>query len=322
MKKQSTAVFRLLAASIGIALIMSGCGLQTQNSGTVSVTAMNLPEAAAWSARIVCTRGKHEITQCFTVYDTNLAVEFTIPAGPWDITLQLADSDGNVLYQDTAVNVVIYPDRPVLVDFQLKPAPGTVKVIVDLSGHPNAEAIMRARVYFNDQVKELIRSSVQEALEGEYRLEPGSYDFTVDLYTTSFHAHNRIDSGVWSTIDVEPLSEQTVIWRPQLEKMTVTACICVLPDAPQGLAFQYGSGRTVLSWEPSLAADLAGYHIYWQPSPFQRFSLIATVDRDATSYTHDLSELDELPLQAYYTVAPFSTVLEGYRSSPVLVPFL
>ena len=194
-------------------------------------------------------------------------------------------------------------------------------MIVDLSGHPNAEAIMRARVYFNDQVKELIRSSVRKPWKvntGWSRAAMTSPSIFTQLHSTPTTESIR----VFGPPLMRALSEQTVIWRPQLEKMTVTARICVLPDAPQGLAFQYGSGRTVLSWEPSLAADLAGYHIYWQPSPFQRFSLIATVDRDATSYTHDLSELDELPLQAYYTVAPFSTVLEGYRSSPVLVPFL
>lgn len=312
-----------LAAALVLAAALAGCSPSAQISGTVAVTAMNIPDsdASGWTARVVCTRGKHQIIHSFAVADTSLAAELSVPAGTWDITLELADAAGTIVYQDSAVGVVIYPNRPTTIDFQLKPGPGTVKVIVDLAGHPHADNIMRARIYFNDKVYELVRSSAAEVLEGEYQLPPGSYDFTVDLYTSSFHAHNKIDPGLWTMLDVKPLSTQTVIWRPALETMAVTARICLLPDAPQHLVGQYNSQQVLLVWEPCSAADLEGYNVYWQPSPFQPFILIGTVDQHTTSFHHDLGGLDEIPLQAYYTVAPFSAFLEGYRSPPVLVPF-
>jgi len=311
-------------ATVLLLLLLCGCGPRAHINGTVAVTAMNIPlsDSPNWNAVITCTRGKHQITQSLSLCDTNLETEVIIPVGTWNISLQLTDEAGNVVYQDQVTGVAIYPHTPTVIDFQLRPVHGTVKVIVDLEGHPHADQIMRARVHFNNQYKEIIRSSVDEFIEGEYEIAAGSYDFNVELYTESFRVSDKIDLGMWATIDVEPLSEQTVIWRPHLELLTIAAQIYLLPDTPKHVSGQFWQQQTVLTWDPSPAVDLEGYHIYWQPSPWQRYSLIATVDRNTTTYTHDLSELEELPSQAYYAVAPFSAALEGYRSPPILIPFL
>jgi len=324
LKKPTGRLPHLLMAVLAILVSLAGCGPTTGVEGILAFSAMDIPQSEGknWVAHIVCSRGKHQITQSFPVSDTALAAEFTIPVGTWDVALELADGSGKVAYRDLVTGVVIYPETPAVINFQLKPAHGTIKVIVDLEGHPHADHIMRARVHFNDQYKELIRSSVHDFLEGEYEIAAGSYDFNVELFTESFRIGDKIDLGLWTTIDIEPLSEQTVIWHPKLEQMTITAQICLLPEAPKNLTGKYQQGQSVLAWEPAPAADLEGYNIYWKPSPFHPYSLIATVDRYTTTYSHNLSELAELPSQAYYTVAPFSLVLEGYRSSPVLIPFL
>lgn len=309
---------------LATALILVGCGPRISGDGTLAVTALNLPVSAdeGWTAQIVCSRGKHEITQEIVVAGTVLTAEFTIPIGKWDVSLQLIDSSGQITYQDKVTGVVVYPDTPTSVNFQLKPAHGKVKVIINLDSHPYADYIMRARIHFNDQYKEVIRESLEESLEGEYELAPGSYDFNVELYTESFRVGDKFDRGVWDTIKIEPLTEQTIIWNPYLTKLTITAEIYVLPEAPPKLTADYFSNQVFLQWEPSPAADLDGYYIYWQPSPFEPYSVIGSVNSHTRTFIHDLNDLDSIPPRANYAVAPYSTVLVGYRSKPITVELL
>lgn len=320
MKKQLHNVVILLAA----VMLLAGCGPNPADDGTITVSTLNLPSAAgqSWTAKIVCSRGKHAIEQCFALTDTSLTAEITVPIGTWEVTLQLIDSNGQVTYADSVTDVVVYPNTPTRLDFQLKPASGTLKVVVDLGSHPHADYIMRARVYFNEEYKEIVRDSLDAAIEGEYELPPGSYNFNVALYTESFRVTDRIDPGMWEIIDIEPLSEQTVIWKPHLEKLTITAEIFTMPQAPQNLTAEYADNQLILEWEPSPSPDLAGYNIYWQPTPFEPYTLIGTAAKDELSFTHDLTELESLPPRAKYAVAAFSEALEGYRSIPATAELL
>ncbi len=307
-------------AIVVMALCLVGCSSNLGSEGTVAISALNLPQSEnIWEAEIICTRGRHNITRNVMVSGTNLTAEIPIPVGSWDISLNLMDNDGVVSYQDTVRDVMVYPDQPVVIDFQLKPAAGTVKVIIDLESYPHSEYVLRARVYFNDDYEEITRETDTDPFTGEYDLVPGSYDFNVQLYTESFRSSDRVDLGTWQTIDVTPFETQTIVWHPFLENLTIIANIYLLPDPPTNLTAELKDDSVELNWDFSTANDVEGYHIYWQPSPFESYQIIASVDQDTAEFTHDLSELETIPPKFFYSIAPYSDIIIGYRCSPVVV---
>jgi len=307
-----------------LTLLLSGCSVvTTSQKGTITLSALNIPIDATnqWYAEIICIRGKNQLTQCLEVTENYFAVDLQIPVGLWDISMKLLDEQGNICYQDFKKDVRVYPDKPTIIDFQLKPANGTIKILIDLSTYPYADSVMRARVYFNDKYKELMRESPQVPLAGEFELAPGSYDFNVRLYTTSFRLTDLIDEGIWQTIDVLPLENQTLIWQPFMQNLIITAEIFVVPQAPDNITAKYNGEQVILTWSEPPADDILGYALYWQISPFEPFELIDVVERGITQYTHDLSDWDHLPVGAYYTIASYSPAMTGYRSTPIYVPF-
>ncbi len=292
-----------------------------QNFTKIRVSGAGIPKQSVnnWVAHIIFTRGKHELSQSIEVDSTDFSSEITIPVGTWDISMYLMDDNDVVVFQDKLKNVTIFPDKPSEINFELSPASGLVQVVIDLDAFPQGEKVLRARVHFNDEVKEITISSGQDPLEAIYEIPPGSYDFKVELFTESFRAGDKIDPGIWETIHVQPLSEQTITWSPYMQDLYITVDIFLVPAAPTDLAAIYKENQVLLTWKQDFSQSLAGYNIYWQISPFEPFQLIGQVDEGVMEFVHDLKGLEDIPTTIYYTIAGFSPKIVGYRALPVSV---
>lgn len=308
-----------------LVIFTSGCINQTtvspQEVSTVTVQATSLPAESTneWRAYIVFSRGRHELSESVSVAGNSLSLTVQIPVGTWDISMLLVDQDDTPHYQDTITDVTVFPDQPLNLDFQLQPAQGLVSVIVDLANFPQAENILRVRVHFNDDVKEIKRDFPDEPLVGEYQLSPGSHDFNVELFTDSFRSTDKVDNGLWQVINIEPLSEQTFIWTPALENLTISADIHSMPSSPTNLQANYHQSKISLTWEHSQSDFITEYQIYWQPDPFTAYEHIGTVPASQSQFTHDLTELTEIPQAFNYSIAASSEVITGYRTPPLIV---
>ncbi len=307
------------------ALFLSGCIssslITPKDLGTITVTTTGIPERieSNWTAHIIFSRGKHELSQTIEVVGTDFSSEIKIPVGTWNISMYLVDDNDIVNYQDSLKDITIYPDKPVFINFQLSPAEGLVQVIIEIDNFPQAEQVLRARVHFNDEIKEIIRDTPLEPLKAQYSIPPGSYDFKVELFTESFRVGDKIDPGIWQTIHIEPLSEQTLVWSPFMQDLYISVDIFMVPPAPTNLTALYSENRVCITWDINSFESLVGHNIYWQISPFEPFELITHVDASITEFTHDLTDLEELPAIINYTVASFSAKVTGYRAQPVIV---
>lgn len=309
-----------------ISLMLMGCNIHSptilpEETGDIVIQALNLPTTteSKWTAHILLSRGKHQLTRIAEVDGNNFTTTMSIPAGTWDISLHLLDEQGVINYQDTLKDITIHPQQNETLNFQLRPADGQLKLIVDLTAYPNSEQIHRIRVHFNDQVKEITRSEVSEPLVGEYSLSPGSYDFKVELFTESFRVGDKVDPGVWQTLHIEPSSQQTINWLPIMEQLTIIADIITIPAAPQYEQVSFLDQQVFLKWSASSSKNVTGYLIYYKNSPFESFQLLAAVTADSLEYIHDLSQEDELPYSFTYCIQSLAGEINGYRTEEIQI---
>lgn len=321
---------RLLVIVV-VLMLMVGCTtanvLVPDQENTVTINALSLPDNIDdnWYAHIVFQRGKNELTQTVAVEGKSISTSVQIPIGTWNITLLLVDRDDVTHYQNTLEDITIYPDKPLELDFQLRPANGELEVIIDLEAYPQSDYIHRARVHFNDKYEELKRENATQPLSGEFTIPPGTYDFKVELYLGSFRSSDRVDQGIWKSINIEPLSKQTITWAPHTELLTISADIHVVPAAPTNVSAAHNDNFVIVTWEPNTTEPVLGYHIYWQTSPFEPFELLESVSALTTEFTHYLPTDDDdnldLPIRAYYAVAPYTEITIGYRTKSAEIVF-
>ncbi len=321
---------KILVLFLMLGSIFVGCttssGVVTPNTYgeiTINANTMSLASTELWTAHIYFKRGNHSLLETTSFNGDSLSATIKIPVGTWDISMALLDEQGVAHYQDTITNITIFPDIPRTLEFQLRPADGMVNVSIDLTDYPQTTEVLRVRVHFNNDVKELSRDDATEPLQGSFSLPPGSYNFKVELFTSSFHAGNRIDAGIWKIVDVYPLSELTLIWTPYMEQLSINADIHVIPNPPQNLAVTVNGTQVELVWDPSPTANLMSYNVYWQPNPFSPFELIEVLDAHTLFFNHDLSEyLANNPMYngVSYCVSAKNTVgINGYRSQIIKV---
>lgn len=302
-------------------LLVSGCttglnGVPYSEAGEVLIQAAvaDLPVDAAY-AEITFTQGRHDLTHQISVTGHTLSGSITVPVGVWDIVMVLYDANGAAQFQDQVGAVMVQPGQQAAVKFNLRPADALVQVYIDLSLFPSAHEVYRARVYFGDRLEELTRETLEEPLGGVVSLPPGSYDFSVQLYTGSFRISDRIFTGTWHILDVNPAEELTVHWEPAMESLSITAHIHQLPQAPQLLQVTAHGAETHLEWLPSPDA-VQGYRIYWQPSLWEPFMVVNDTVWLDTHFVHA-----EEP-QGLYAVAAVSPIgIDGYRTEPTAPTF-
>ena len=322
--KRKMLLTRLFGVLCVFTLLFSGCVSSvnqivkpsTQGELIITTSAESLPDEEIVRAEIIFSRGKHTFIEDMNVEGINLTANLLVPVGTWDIQIILFDQEGNPIFQDQKEDVTIFPDRATDLKMNLRPANGRVNLVIDLEGHVYQNQIFRVRVHFNDKVYELKRDDIFEPLTSEFSLVPGSYDFKVELFTSSFRATDRVDPGVWKTIDVKPTEELTYVWTPQQEFLKIIADIHLVPEPPINLSAWYDpkNAQVVLQWSPSSTEHIIGYLIYVQEDPFSRSVRLNEEPWQQLTFTHDVSELDALQLT--YSVAAVSPIgIVGYRKN-------
>lgn len=311
----------LCLVSLSLNACISELTVNPEDCGTVMITTASVPEQAGngWTAHIVFSRGKHELREEIFVDGTSVSTELQIPVGTWDLSMLLIDNNDIINYQAKAQDITIFPDQPIVIDFQLQPAEGLVMVNIDLSAFPQEEQVLRARVHFNGEFEEIIRDNSSEPLAGEFSIPPGSYDFKVELFTESFRIGDKIDPGIWQTIHIEPLSEQTIVWSPFLENLMITADIYLVPDPPLNFSADHDNDKVYLNWDLTANETISSFNIYLKYSPFEPYEKIGVVDSNTAEFVHSLDELSEHQTTLTYTVAACSDIITGYRCQPVTI---
>src|SRR5690625_217279 len=79
-------------------------------------------------------------------------VSFSVDAltvGMWEATLQLIDGDEDVLYE-AREQIAITEDDTTVTALKLVPNAGSVEIYIDISDHPEAQAISQARLNLDE----------------------------------------------------------------------------------------------------------------------------------------------------------------------------
>ncbi|NLJ80808.1 MAG: hypothetical protein GX335_07280, partial [Firmicutes bacterium] len=148
----------------------------------------------------------------------------------------------------------------------------------------------------------------------EIELAPGSYEFTVELYTESFRIGDRIGPGFWKIIDVQPDEELEITFYPATETLNITGWIELLLPAPTELHAEPLGSEVHLSWL-ALPQQNQGYFILAQTDPLNRFQVLNTRPVAEPNFTHNLGE-EKFPMEIRYTVAAVSeNGLVGYYAA-------
>ena len=305
---------------ICVAMCLSGCGqssigVSNRETSSVQVAARihNVQSVEEIGMAVISfTQGRHTFDSELQVDGMVVSGNLEVPVGTWEVKLVLMDLEGEPRFQDQLDAVVLLPGQPVSLSFNLRPADASVNVQIDVNGFPGSDDVLRARVYFNDTLKEIIRESAEDPFEETYSLPPGSYDFSIQLYTSSFRATDRVFQGIWQILDVSEADQLDIHWQPEFQNVSINADVHHLPDPPTGLSAQVRSSGVLLVWEPSVKAD--GYHVFWQPNPWDRFVRLTEQPIAAASLEHHEGLGD-----GFYSVAAVSsTGIIGYRSGPVV----
>lgn len=314
-----------------IALIIGGCtrGSQplspsTPGDLTISAHVHSSLSSEQWTMEVIAVRGRHSFEERIPVSSSEFEETLSIPVGTWDITLLLLDGDDVPHFQDTIEDVTVFPDQPTTVVMNLRPANGNVLLHIVLDAFPGSSRVLRARVYFGDDMYELIRDSEEDELAGEFSLPPGSYDYRVELFTDSFRATDCIHPGIWENLTILPSIDQDLVWHPHTTLLTINAEILFVPESPMNLTgTRVSESETLLEWDSVTEGDahIGGYQVLFQLDPFTRFEVVS---EDLLTERRFIHQFDQTTLEsARYTVVAISeNDVLGYRSNIITAPIL
>lgn len=255
-------------------------------------------------------------------------------AGVWSAVLRLKDGNGDITHAATG-EIMILPDEVAKVEFLLKPEPGELVVMIDLSSieDPALRArIQGARVYVTPGGYSTgHRDPDGDIIVIKRSLQPRSYDYQVILYSDGFLAGNREYSSPWAPVDISPGKTTTIFWAPSVGELDLRGIVLDAPAPPAALRGEYlGDGTVRLTWVPPIFphdTETAGIRIYKRDSVFGAYTLVDEVAAETTSWEMTVESLQEQRLAfvvtafAIYSKAP-DTVFESPRSDVVelLIP--
>lgn len=312
-----TVGYILLLAVLVFSAALSACTrtpLSAETPLTVlgTLAASGMPEAT--EARIVVSRNKHVVEETVPVINNEFAATIQVPVGEWTVSVLLVDADGIVLYQSKSQTVQMSLDQEQLLEIVLRPADSQVHVNIDLKDYVFRQVALRARIHFDDEIYEVIRPDSLTPLETTIEISPGSYEFKVELYTESFRVGDRISPGVWQVIHISENEEVFIDWSPASEGLSVIGRVETLLPAPADFRFQHSADGVLLTWSRVNHYEAAGYFLFAQTSPLERYELLTSVPLEETSFLHALEPDHALDIN--YAVAAVSTSgLVGYYST-------
>lgn len=243
-------------------------------------------------------------------------------AGNWDVTLQIIDFEGDVIYLATT-EVPLLNDETTLARLDLVPAPGLLEVYIDLSTFHDKDRVGRARVSVTPGgYSSSIREEGSDVIRIEREVAPRTYDFRVSLYGDEYS--NAIYNSPWQPVDIRPGKVTTVVWSVATGDLQVIGEVYPAPGRPEALqaeAIEKGSALR-LRWAPGPDAEYAvAYRIYERSAPFDYYRLIEEVPSDTFEWILDTSRLTTPQTRVYAVAAVSSLGFESLRSEPVEVHF-
>lgn len=240
--------------------------------------------------------------------------------GMWDVTLQLVDAEGDVIYIAQAA-VPVFADRANTAELRLVPAPGVLEVFIDLTSLQEESSVRSARVTVaSGGYSSATRQGNETLLRIERTMEPQTYDIRVSLYGEQANESHVVYHSPWTPVTIRPGKRTTVHWSVRSGDLSVIGTILPALEAPAGFAAAYpGDGTVLFTWEPVAHAD--GYRLYERRAPFDQFRIVANIPGDATSWVLDASGL-AAPDERLYALAAFNDDgFESARTEPVTVTF-
>lgn len=265
-------------------------------------------------ALIIVSRNKHVVEETVPVHLNEFQATLYLPVGQWELTVLLLDSDGMVRYQSKPQETQISLDESTIVELSLQPAASSITISIDLENYIFKEEALRARIHFDDEIYEVIRSDSSEPFETTIQLTPGSYEFKIELYTESFRVGDRLGFGAWEIVHVGENEEITITWTPQTEALQISGRVETLLPPPEDVTISANDETVIITWQPVIHFDQAGYLVFAQTSPLDRFQLLNPTPLEEPYFVHEL-EMDPLPAKIIYVVAAVSrSGLVGYYS--------
>lgn len=267
-------------------------------------------------AHIVITRGKHIVEEKVPVTQGEFEATVRVPVGQWEVVVLLVDDQGIVHFQSQPQDTQIIIGQPQLLELVLRPADCDVHVSIDLEGYIFEHAAMRARIHIDEEVHEVTRPDYLTPLEKTIAVAPGSHEFKIELYSESFRAGDRLGLGVWEIIHVAENEELSITWSPVTEELQMSGRVESLLPAPKNLTLHTEPDGVLVTWEPVAHWDLAGYFLFVQESPLDRYELLNPVPLEDSSYLHALEP--DHPQLSYVVAAVNTSGFVGFYSPPAV----
>ncbi|MGI6037895.1 MAG: hypothetical protein ACOYD6_06665 [Limnochordia bacterium] len=198
-------------------------------------------------------------------------------AGQWELKVLIKDWEGDIIYQG-ASTIEVQRDQETVAQVVLEPAPGRLYMHIDLDYFSDQENIRRARIHLSpgDRI-EVQRSSGQESLIVETQLPPRTYDFKVELYTSTFHQYNRVHEGFWEEFHIQAGKQTTLLWRPATGAVEIDGDIALIPPPPEKVVALWTESGIRLTWQYPGDTIITGFCIYSRIAPLEPFALVQTL---------------------------------------------
>lgn len=280
--------------------------------GTVSTFS---PEGLV-EAKIILSRGKHSVEKTVPLQQNEFEATLQLPLGQWELSVLLIDGEGKAQFQSSPQQVEIAPQKPSVIELVLRPADSEVTIRIDLDGYLFSNLALRSRIHFDDEIYEIIRSDADEAFEKVLMIEPGSYEFKIELYTDSFRVGDRLGPGIWEIVTIPPNQSLEIVWSPIAVGLEIRGRLELLLPAPENMVITATEGGLTVSWDPVYDQKADGYFLFAQSSPLERFELLTPLPLKQPSHLYELD--GEKPVsEILFTAAAVSTSgLVGYYSPP------
>lgn len=312
---------KLMAAGLIFVLLLQGACTSPPLGGESPLTVMGCVSQSALEelveARLVLSRGKHVVEEVVPLEENEFQAQLELPVGEWELSVLLIDAQGMAQFQSTPQTVQIITRQPSVINLILRPANSEVKIMIDLEDYIFRNLVYRARIHFNEEIYEIIREDNQTPLEAELSIGPGSYEFMIELYTASFRVGDRLGPGIWEILDVPVQGSLSISWSPLAAQLQIEGRVERMLSAPENVKLEAEHSGITISWDPVPAGDVAGYFVFSQESPLERFKMLNPIPLTDTSFYCELDPEETGEFTCFIAAAVSPGGLVGYYSEPI-----
>ncbi|NPV53969.1 MAG: fibronectin type III domain-containing protein [Firmicutes bacterium] len=276
----------IMATLPGCSGSLSGTPPSRAGTGSVKV-AIALPQPASSSRQVLASEVEVSLVNGSTVLTqrspiVNGVAEASFPqvtVGEWTVMVALRDEAGDAIYMGTG-RVAVFKDLQAMANIVLKPGMGKLDLYIDISGIPNQESIIKARLYKDstnlrsqvDIPREPGSTVIHDLIEN---IVPKTYDMMLKFYPTE---GNLLYESLWIPVEIRPGKTTVVHWNFPSGSVNITTALDAAPPAPTGLTAGRTQDGVQLSWQAveTSEGDLAGYVIYKKELPAGRYEITGT----------------------------------------------